>query len=619
MAMKLGLKIVKSLNGYQEVAEINGDKSWTKNVKDTRDDCKVIDGLQNDSKASVIMYTADTCGEYYTIVSLIDGRVNDFISAWVFRPWGLEIPGKDFLALLNSVRDEILANEINEEHLVTLFSKEYNQSSASVSPICTEGLKSAVRYYNKKGADYTILEVFERGISQKINSNYKAIFLVDGTYSLDASACDDITSSVLEKSVIVDAPSSKIVSDAFGFVPYVNNKEFSSSISSIVGERISVIWKKECYKDIEVPCLVKESGCDIRAPFPNEIKRIIKYSDIEVYATDGTKVSGYSLKVCDRVLQQGSQLEVSESAIKDAKVVVSCDGYADYSDKMDLSKKVSIFLKAKSYQYKYITRDREDNDIKIIIDTNKKYIETPLKGYTSGGTSPSEKSYVPLSYKPEGYPKKFLIIISSIALCLGIALGGFITWRILENFNPSDVKQETKKSSPSYYPLQTPSTPAVDSLSLAITYLDNHDQWKRSDMESYPDLRGLWDELNGFKFKEIKQRSNLMESKRLGNVVAKIEELLLVTNNNPRSILKGAKYNNEDEIITIDNRGTKNSYINTLNNKIEEAKNPPAQEKTRSGRVTPSGNRGNNRSSGGSSSEPQPSTTNDNGLSDFEG
>ena len=52
---KLGLKIVRTNQGYGDGLEVNGEQEWTKNVRDVREDLKNIENLQNDN--SILMLT----------------------------------------------------------------------------------------------------------------------------------------------------------------------------------------------------------------------------------------------------------------------------------------------------------------------------------------------------------------------------------------------------------------------------------------------------------------------------------------------------------------------------------------------------------------------------------
>ena len=86
---KLGLKIVRINQGYTDLLEINGDQIWTKNVWDIRKDLENIDNL--DGSSAVLMLTSIDTGHILTVASLIEGRITDCISAWMYVPASINI------------------------------------------------------------------------------------------------------------------------------------------------------------------------------------------------------------------------------------------------------------------------------------------------------------------------------------------------------------------------------------------------------------------------------------------------------------------------------------------------------------------------------------------------
>ena len=112
---KLGLKIVRINQGYTDLFEINGDQVWTKNVWDIRKDLENIDNL--DGSSAVLMLTSVDTGHILTVASLIEGRITDCISAWIYVPASINIAGKELVEIVDAVKKEILANERNDERL----------------------------------------------------------------------------------------------------------------------------------------------------------------------------------------------------------------------------------------------------------------------------------------------------------------------------------------------------------------------------------------------------------------------------------------------------------------------------------------------------------------------
>ena len=145
---KLGVKIVRINQGYTDLLEINGDQKWTKNVWDIREDLKTIDNL--DGSSAVLMLTSVDTGHILTIGTLIEGRPNDCISAWLYVPVSINISGKELVEIVDLVKKEILVNERNDERLTQLFSKIYESAPATKIMSKSTGKKCAFRYYLSK-------------------------------------------------------------------------------------------------------------------------------------------------------------------------------------------------------------------------------------------------------------------------------------------------------------------------------------------------------------------------------------------------------------------------------------------------------------------------------------
>lgn len=69
----------------------------------------------------------------------------------------------------------------------------------------------------------------------------------------------------------------------------------------------------------------------------------------------------------------------------------------------------------------------------------------------------------------------------------------------------------------------------------AIAYLDNDPDnknytWNKSEMENYPALRGLWDELNNYEFEKIIARTELINSTRFGKLKEEIDKKINTPN-----------------------------------------------------------------------------------------
>ena len=107
----------------------------------------------------------------------------------------------------------------------------------------------------------------------------------------------------------------------------------------------------------------------------------------------------------------------------------------------------------------------------------------------------SDNSNPKLKFKQKLFDSKYFLIFG---LLIGFLIGVLSTCNSknteIERDNlihEDTLSQATDYLEPSY------------SLNDAITYLDNHEVWERSEMEKYDDLRGLFDDMNNYKYHSI--------------------------------------------------------------------------------------------------------------------
>lgn len=107
----------------------------------------------------------------------------------------------------------------------------------------------------------------------------------------------------------------------------------------------------------------------------------------------------------------------------------------------------------------------------------------------------SDNSNPKLKFKQKLFDSKYFLIFG---LLIGFLIGVLSTCNSKNTEIERDnlIHEDTLSQAPDYL------EPSY-SLNDAITYLDNHEVWERSEMEKYDDLRGLFDDMNNFKYHSI--------------------------------------------------------------------------------------------------------------------
>ena len=509
---KLGLKIVKSYAGFSEGFGVNENPAWIKSVRDTRDDCKYVIGLDEDCDTSVIMYSATRVGEFYTIVSKIAGRHTDFISAWIYCPLDIEISGEEMSRIVDATRQEILANEVNQDKLGRIFSKEYPQVCIPKACTSTEGTQYAVRYYGADTFYGSLSELLGSNMAQPENRRYKGIFLIDSKSSLKANAdCINISKTILKESFILEAPK-----ECLGYTPYYNEKPFTSPIRLTKGDKISVVWKKEGFKDVPTETIVDSPETKVKAVTEADERVIIRLDDFEI-RNEGERIDkeNLTIRVGNTEINSHQNAAIHVSHLANSEVSVRGEGFKPFRENVDLrNKPVLIKLKTDSYIYQCrIPLELEDGvkaKCTAKIESNRRFEHTPIKGYHSRQGFYYTDGIIDLYYEEPKNNKKTLIF-AAIALVAGLLIGatavGYLSHSRIKDLENQIQKTQSEQNAKAEEKRQTEQ--AKRSVSAAVKYLDEHSKWVKSEMQEYDRLKGLWDELNNLNYDAILKRGEL--------------------------------------------------------------------------------------------------------------
>ena len=547
---KLGLKIVKSYAGFSEGFGVNENPAWIKSVRDTRDDCKYVIGLDEDCDTSVIMYSATRVGEFYTIVSKIAGRHTDFISAWIYCPLDIEISGEEMSRIVDATRQEILANEVNQDKLGRIFSKEYPQVCIPKACTSTEGTQYAVRYYGADTFYGSLSELLGSNMAQPENRRYKGIFLIDSKSSLKANAdCINISKTILKESFILEAPK-----ECLGYTPYYNEKPFTSPIRLTKGDKISVVWKKEGFKDVPTETIVDSPETKVTAVTEADERVIIRLDDFEI-RNEGERIDkeNLTIRVGNIEINSHQNAAIHVSHLANSEVSVRGEGFKPFRENVDLrNKPVLIKLKTDSYIYECrIPLELEEGvkaECTAKIESNRRFEHTPIKGYHSRQGFYYNDGTIDLYYEEPKNNKK-IAFISGLAFIAGLIIGlstvYYFAHKKMDNLQGQIQKAQTEQQAKAEEAKQKEMSKKTSNA--AVDYLKGHTKWVKSEMEEYECLKGLWDEINNLEYDKILSRkSELGRAEDFNELCTQIEAL-----RNSGNKLGAPICNPGDETITI--------------------------------------------------------------------
>lgn len=572
---KLGLKIVRINQGYTDLFEINGDQVWTKNVWDIRKDLENIDNL--DGSSAVLMLTSVDTGHILTVASLIEGRITDCISAWIYVPASINIAGKELVEIVDAVKKEILANERNDERLTQLLSKTYESAPASRITTKSNGEKCAFRYYGQ-GAKYTLSELL-KDMCQSYYKSYKSVFLLDNSSKLKCLQGDNLSDQKVYSMVVVKSPG-----NIDSFVPYIGERPFVGQIYAIEGGTIDIEWRRDGYMPIHTKSTIAP-GAKYSVPTPNQYVRVLNYNYIKVVDEWSQRVTDYDLYVAKQRISKNEDIRISEATLNNVWVEIHAEGFEPISGHLNLTQPVQLKLVKETYAYEFLLPlKNEEGYYPIKISGNRKMKNSPVKGYVTenGYVTRNDKNY--LRFKP--FTRKFWItclicsiIVLLLGICGGYALNDFIGGKAdnqevgkltKENDDLKSRIKELEKRNYNYVPKGSESNSDEKLVDAAISYIDRNNVWNRTEMEKHEPLKGLWDAMNERRFDDILAYENV-----LGKSAIFKELVAAITKNRHKPFSGNFNTNPNDFDITIKPDGDKKGYIKAL----EDAGTTPKPKK----------------------------------------
>ncbi|WP_303874934.1 hypothetical protein [Bacteroides acidifaciens] len=563
MDNKLGLKIVRIKDGYTDLFEINGDQIWTKNVWDIRKDLENIDNL--DGSSAVLMLTSVDTGHILTVTNLIEGRITDCISAWIYVPASINIAGKELVEIVDAIKKDILANELNDEKLTQLLSKSYESAPATRITAKSNGEKCAYRYYGQ-GAKYTLSELL-KDMCQSYYKAYKSVFLLDNSSKLKCLQGDNLSDQKVYSMLVVKSPG-----NIDSFVPYIGEQPFVGQMYTIEGGTIDIEWRRDGYMPIHTKSTIAP-GVKYSVPTPNQYVRVLNYDYIKVVDEWDQRVTDYDLYVAKQRISKNEDIRINEATLNNVWVEIHAEGFEPISSHVNLTQPILLKLVKETYAYEFLLPlKNEEGYYPIKISGNRKMKNSPVKGYVTenGYVTRNNKNY--LRFKP--FTRKFWItslicsiIVLLLSFCGGYALNDFIGGKVdnkevsqltKENAELKSRIKELEKRNYNYTPKGATNNNEDYSLDAAISYLDNNNKWNRTEMEKFDDLKGLWDALNERLFDDIiKYEAKLKQS------VTFLEVLQAVKANKHKKFAQ--PYSNDYDIRIHPEQGVSNGYINALN------------------------------------------------------
>ena len=530
---KLGIAIKITVDGAGEPIVLN-DGEWTRHIADVRPLLNKVSGLNEESQVvHILSFTNEGC--LLASARLIAGRSGDNIAAWIYIPSDMEISGKEVRYVMDAAEQAILAPTLDTIELENICQQTYHSSDNAFSK-ASSGEKLAFRIYD----DNTIEEILGPNRYQNYYDDYRYIFLFDSTGILgltNPSEADDLSNERNKVISLLIPPTAAALKQHFGYnvlLQLSDGTPFNHPVYLNEGNSINLMLVREKYKSISFN-YVKPNN-DSKELFPLELIDVSKInwqlplllSEFIVEDEEGNPISSKEdliIKVNNIILKPEITCWIDEYKAKEANVVITSNSHRYQPQKVtkDITEKpIRVVLPyLRDYRSaKIITQNGEVGKIEYCEKGDSKKGESPIKDYyfkTNGDLV--YESHKPWIYRLQG-------VLATVAMVL--------LYLLITMILPSENKKQenTAKTYPAQISnsqdlpssgtasieqadnnsqiVQNESTQAETigndvnySHEQAIYYLDNNLSWKRNEMEQYPVLRGLFDDMNQYKLEDL--------------------------------------------------------------------------------------------------------------------
>lgn len=470
---------------FKTMVEKNPDtyvKSW---VTDLR---QAVSQVAYPSLEKSIFYMVKyiDSGVFIVVLRTIPKTPGNHLAAWIFIPYSLRIPSKDVLQIVEFITSKVSNAEMKGKDLNEIsetFDHRYEEDlQAPVFPP-SQGITYAYRYYGPR-VGLTLSDLIGPFLYQTAYLQYSGVLLVDHDITSDIAGTNLTSASLDDMAVLLppDSPSED------GYTATIYGEPFEFPYYVPMTRNIDIIWRKDGETDVKQTLYVVQS--EMRAPNLKLQRHINQYAAAAASNADASTANAAAM----------SSHTMSNMTSAD-------------SDVPQRKKTYHFQIPAKSAAIGTV--------IEFEITTNSELDDSPIDGYV-----PSEdiqegagRSNHLLFKGGNAKQRNFINAMYAIGgFALGVLIALFCTCDrekaepapaatpidqveavIVEE--PAQTPQQEKEApaqanaAQSAAPAQQPQE-ADYSLQAAIRYLDSNNTWDYDEMEKYPDLRGLYNDLN---------------------------------------------------------------------------------------------------------------------------
>ncbi|MCM1450690.1 MAG: hypothetical protein NC102_00310 [Clostridium sp.] len=487
---KLQLYITMSKGDFRNVVEINAQPEVKALVGDLRGAVCQVDYQASSKNIFYLMKYTET-GVFIIILRTIPDVIGNYLAAWIFAPYSCMISDKDLVSTVDFVAEKVAGHSLTNQvfgEIRQLFNHEYEDNPLAPIFAPSHGKAYAYRYYGgNTGA--SLADLIGRFRYQACYLPFAGVLLVDSSISDNVSGTN-LTSAPKETMATLLPPDT---SKADGYKPTIYTCPFDVPYLAPMDRTFDIIWTKPGAPNVKQPVTVSKS--EMQAPDFEEYTRPVRVlSDKPVdKATEEAKEEKPEKRRHAYAVEDEPETEITEYET-DNREEDSESFFDKYSDAINKALYAAGgFLLGVAVTLMF-TCGREDEPIET------PHAQQPIE-QSQESSSPGAVAEAIISATESQTAEPQPTVVA-------------------EEPAPAETTAQPKPEEPK--PEQAiPAAKPENDLNAAIAYLDKNSTWKKSEMEKFPALKGLYDDMNKVDRKSIinKWGPKLKASRKFTNIV----------------------------------------------------------------------------------------------------
>lgn len=576
--MKLGYIYTVTSGGYDDEKVRINTGEWNKIVEDER---QIWFKHSTNDECLAMAFAQD--GVVLVVSRIIGGdRPENNITTWIYVPSCIRISGSQLKQVVEAVKEinrrgtSTITKEIFTDNPILNADYEEKKSAPNVRP--SASLELAGRYPT---TDFSLTDILGQPF-QEYYANFKYILLLNSKNDLKANLVD-LSDKAIDKKICVLQPSAQSLKKTFGTTNVVlrlaNGSHFSAPIWAKSGQIIDLVAEKSGCEPIHLKGQAIADDSEVELSLGNHEWRIAISDDLFRFVDSKSGSSIKSNRTCFIMNPSFNRQDKSlpENEINKVHIKVTAAGYDDFDGVVDLSHGATIVRLTKTLEKKQFSyTGKKGATLEVSINGEGATSQYPLDGYRAVGSR--------LEYLHSGFAwKEFGMGVAAAAaaflLYLGIAWcfgeekedpqpnpnvsyedinNGGSTDNISSESGGSDSSTEDNNKDNNKEAAPDNDKKQNEVATNYIEYLDNPEGvWDRNELEKFPELKGLFEELRTYDFVKIAGRVNLLQSNTFN-------ELRNAIDANKHKKFSGTFTDKNDNKITV------KLYIDRLNKPEEE-------------------------------------------------